>query len=159
MNKIQKAFLSSAVVFAIFVVVGAVSIFIMREFSFITVFPILGGVYFGVITYFKYKEAKSKQITEYTVRLVSIEKKEGIFSEEYHFETEGAELADIFVSGAPVLTADDGKKLKKGYLYNLVYLTDDGVVPDYDDPFSVTAIKGISKKTGRDGDVVPHSEK
>lgn len=158
MDRVTKTFIGNVAVCGAFAAAGVASMIVMREVSLATGFPILGAGYFGIMAYLKYKESKSKKTIEYTARLVSVEKGDEFLSEDYHFETVDDEVTEIFITGFPKLTDDNGKKLKKGYLYTLVYLTDNGDVPDFNTPFAVTPVKGMSKTKGRAEDVLPDSE-
>lgn len=159
MDQIKKTFLGNVAACGAFAAAGVASMIAMQEVSLATSFPILGAAYFGVVAYLKYKESKSKQIVEYTTRLISVEKSDMHLSEDYHFETVDGEATEIFITGLPRLTDDSGKKLKKGYLYTLVYLTDNGKVSDFNSPFTIVPVRGLSKSLKKEADhVLPDSE-
>ncbi len=147
MNQIKKPFISSGIIAVLLIVSGALLIIYSKETSLMNMVPLLGGTYFAILTAIKYGQARQTVVVEYYVWLKAINKGgNGFLVETYQFEgvDENNIPIKICIAGNPKLTDDTGRALKEGYQYQLLYLTQEGRVEDYDNLFALNLVKGIT---------------
>lgn len=147
MNQVKKQFISTGIISILLILAGIILMIYSREVTLMNAVPLLGGVYFVIFTIVKYKKASQTVFVEYYLRLKAINKGgRGFLSETYQFEGTDKNRTpfEICISGNPKLVDDMGRNLKEGHHYQLLYLTQNGEVEDYDNVFAVNLIKGIT---------------